>query len=428
MASRRNLPDLVLAVIPGMTLLALTVMQESFALWRHEWEWSWAQWGAQVQLTGPMTAGLAAWLVHDVLRRGRGDWLATTPRGSAFLRRLVLVAAIPAATAAVLTGIAVSVLAGSGGALSWPVQTAVSMAAAILGCSALGAVAARHVSRAVVAPLMTVLTWALVVGLVPIGTSWLRVGGAGHTLVGYRVHESLVGHRVLATLVIVVAAVVLLTATTPRTWGAIHRVGAMAAVIGAVGTLVFTGWFRADVYDVEPDPAAGATSCDSRDDLTVCSLPAHEDVAAQARPVISRILQAREDLGLAAPSVATETTPSDLASGDGRTGQTSQSLFFTLDPSTGIPESQMATSLVVPNGCFRADEGLPPTQFDIATQAVEVLTLWATRTAGASDVLPPDIPSWTRFEALSPSQQRVWLRSALQAADECTYDTFPAIA
>jgi hypothetical protein len=238
MRRRRLVPEIALLAIPGMLILALSVLQESSAQWITEWNWAWSQWAAQVQLTAPMTGGLAAWLVYDAMRAGRADWLATTPRGGMMLRTRVLTSTIPALAAAVLTGVALPFLVGTGGSPRWPLLTALSVAAAVVGAAAVGGLAARLLPRAATAPVVVVLLWSLVVGLVPLGTSWLRVGGAGHSLAGYDIVSGLPVHRAVTTMVVVAAAILTLSARTPRRWSSLHRGAVTATGASAVGLLL----------------------------------------------------------------------------------------------------------------------------------------------------------------------------------------------
>jgi hypothetical protein len=428
MARRRQVPEIVLLAIPGMVLVALSVMQESFEQWSAEWGWAWSQWAAQVQLTAPMTGGLAAWLVYDARRAGRGEWLATTPRGGALLRRHVLAATVPAVVAAAATGAGLPFVVGARGAVEWPLLPALSVAAAILGAAAIGGVAARLLSKAIAVPLVVVLLWGVVVGLIPLGSAWLRVGGAGHTLAGYEVVGALPIHRAIATVAVMCTAVLVLSPRPPSRWTSVHRLSAVGAGLGVVAVLLGSGWFAGGTYDIRPDPQAVADSCSSTGATVVCALPEHARAAQAARPAIVLILEARRALGIATPGTVTELAPHDLASADGRHGPDPASLAFTIDPFSETRNADAATSLVLPATCFAAQDGLSQEQFEVSDDAKRVLALWASTVVRQPFPGGQDDPAWVRFSALSPRAQADWLRSAITAADACRFEDFRSLA
>jgi hypothetical protein len=428
MVRRWHVPQIVLLAVPGMILLALSVMQESFGQWRGEWGWAWSQWAAQAQLTAPMTAGLAAWLVHDARRAGRGEWLATTPRGGVLLRARVLAATLPAVSAATLTGAALPLVTGARGPMEWPLLPAVSVLAALLGSAAVGGAVGRLLPKAIAAPLVVVLLWGVVVGLVPLGTAWLRVGGAGHTLAGYEVVGSLPLHRVIATLLVSCAALAVLSARPPSRWSRGRRLFAAGAGLAAVAILLGSGWFTGGTYDIRPDPAAAADACSSTGSTVVCAMPEHAAAGEAARPALVSMLEARRALGLVTPDTVTELTPHDIDTADGRRGRGDAPLRFTIDPFSANRDVDAVTSLVLPPTCFAGQDGLTPEQFQISDEAMRVLALWAATVARAPVPAGMDDPAWLRFTALSPEAQAEWLRSAITAADACRFTDFAAIA
>ena len=425
---RRHVPQIVVLAIPGMLLLALSVMQESFGDWRTEWGWAWSQWAAQVQLTGPMTGGLAAWLVHDARRAGRGEWLATTPRGGSLLRHRVLVSAVPALVAASVTAAALPFATQATGSMTWPLLPAVSVLAAIIGSAAVGGIAGRLLHKALAAPLVVVLLWGVVVGLLPLGTVWLRVGGAGHTLAGYEVVASLPVHRVIATVVVGCTAILVLSARGPGRWSLGHRLATAGAGLAALGVLFGSGWFAGGTYDIRPDAAAVADACSPSGSTVVCAMPEHAGAAAGAAPALASVLEARRALGISTPDTVTELTPHDLAAADGRTGRGAEPLGFTIDPFSQSRNGDAAASLVVPPMCFAAQDGLTPEQFDASDAALRVLTLWAITVAREPAPAGLDDPAWGHFASLSPAAQGEWLRGAITAAQACRFEDFRAIA
>jgi hypothetical protein len=425
---RWHVPEIVVLAIPGMLLLALSVMQESFGEWRTEWGWAWSQWAAQVQLTGPMTGGLAAWLVHDARRAGRGEWLATTPRGGSLLRHRVLVSTVPAATAAAVTATALPFVTDAAGSMTWPLLRAVSAVAAVTGSAAVGGVVGRLLPKALAAPLVVVLLWGAVVGLLPLGTVWLRVGGAGHTLVGYEVVASLPFHRVITTVVVMSAAFLVLSARGPSHWSLGHRVATTVVGLAALGVLFGSGWFAGGTYDIRPDAAAAPDACSPSGPTVVCAMPGHAVAAVGAGPAMASILEARRALGIPTPDTVTELTPHELATADGRTGPGAKPLRFTIDPFSQSRNGDAAASLVVPPMCFAAQDGLTPEQFDVSDAAMRVLTLWAITVAREPAPAGLDDPAWARFVALPPPAQGEWLRGAITAAQACRFEDFRAIA
>ncbi|WP_299447404.1 hypothetical protein [uncultured Phycicoccus sp.] len=415
----------LLVAAPGMFVLALTVMQESFSSWRTEWGWAWVQWAAQVQLTGPVTAGVAAWVVTDALRGGRGDWLATTVRGGSALRRSALLAAAPGLAALGVTAATLPlVLDGVEGSARWPLLAAASAVVTLLACGLLGAVAGRLAPHPATSAVVTITVWALVVGLLPAGRAWLRTGGAGESLAGYELDAEVVGHRGIALLLLGAVAFLLLRSrpiTTRGPW----ELGGDALSVGALLVfLVWSGWFSASVYDVHPDPESRATACGTWSGTTVCVLPEHADGLAEVGPAVAAAVEVRRSAGLETGDRVLELSPWQVERTDGRSGHAGPDVGFRWSGSdTGVVGA--VATVFDPVGCWAASDGLLPDQLETWSRASEVLTGLAGDLADRP--VRAGTGAWATFRTLDRESREAWLRAALPAAAACRADLVPEV-
>ena len=202
--------------------------------------------------------------------------------------------------------------------------------------------------------------WAIVVGLLPLGSAWLRVGGAGHSLAGYEAVASLPLHRTVASVAVACAAAVALSARPVALWTRRHQVAAAAAGLAVVGVLVGSGWFSGGTYDLRPDADARADACSAVGPTVVCAMPEHALAAEAAVPALTSVVEARRALGVPTPQGVAELTPYDLETSGGRRGRGGESLGFTIDPFSPSRNADAAASLVLPATCFAAQDGLTP--------------------------------------------------------------------
>lgn len=417
--------DAVRLAVPGVAVLALVVMQESFPLWRHEWGWGWVQWAAQTQLTGPVSGGLAAWVMYDSLRAGRDAWLASTTRGSWLLRRRALLCLVPATLALAVSGVAVLVVlvvtGAPPGSWRWPALAAASAVATIGTCVAIGASVGRAVPRAVTAPVLTLALWAAVVGLLPAGRAWLRAGGAGHSLAGFELSAELAAHRWLVLATLTVVAVLGVSAGSPGTWGRYRRTALAVSSTATAALVLGSGWFGSQVTDLRPDPGSVASECAAFGQVDVCAMPEHRRHLDTVGPALQAVAAAQAGLGLPQPLRAREVTPHEVLRSGGVRGRTSPVLDFAI--SSGQPDpAQVALSAVVPATCYAAADALRPDQMERYSASVDVLAAW-TRTLVGTEPIPS--PAWSSFTALPPEAQRTWLREALAAHASCRPDRAP---
>lgn len=418
---------LIVVAAVVMTGFAVSVMQESFSLWRSEWAWGWVQWAAQVQLTAPLTGGLAAWMVYDAQREGRSDWLATMPRGDSVLRWHALCAVLPALATALLTGALLPFVLDVRGSANWPVQLSLAVAAAVIGAGAFGAVIGRLMPYALTPLVVSILLWALVVGLVPLAGSWVRVAGAGHTLAGYEVNATLAWQRWLASLLLIAVLFLSLTARSPRRWTLARTSAFGAGIIAVVMVISGTGWF-AGTYDVRPAASARASDCSSGSGVEVCLLPEHAAASAAARRSLGAIVQARRDLGVATPDLLVQLTPYQIETSDGMdSGRDGTQLDFTLGGLATGTLTGSAQSLVLPSRCFAAFDRLDMRHQQNADEGLRVLGLWAAMVANQPVAEGVDDPAWLRFAALPAETQRAWLRTAIHSADACDFGAIPGL-
>lgn len=410
-----------------MTFFAVAVMQESFSEWRTEWAWGWVQWAAQVQLTAPLTGGLAAWVVYDAQRAGRAEWLATMPRGNSVLRWHALCSVLPALATAVLTGVILPFALEESGPASWPLQLSLAVTAAVVGAGALGAVLGRLLPFAFTPLVVSILLWALVVGLVPLAGAWLRVAGAGHTLAGYEVNSMLAWQRWVACALVVALLILALTAQSPRQWALARKVAFSIATFAAIAVVGGTGWFSG-TYDVRPSASAKASDCANGSGVEVCLMPEHAAASAAAQRSLGAIVQARRDLGITTPDLLVQLTPYQMEVSNGvDSGRDGSKLDFTLGGKSAQAVAGGAQTLVLPSRCFAAFDRIDANHLRNADEGFRVLGLWAAIVAGQPVAEGSDDPAWLSFVSLPPASQRAWLRSAILSADACDYGSIPGL-
>ncbi|QRO86558.1 hypothetical protein [Kytococcus sedentarius] len=396
-----------LALLPGLALVAASVLWPGADDWRREGLWSLLQWQSQVILLAPVLGALAAALTQQQRRAGRGVWLASTLRPSLPLWLITAVCVAVGGLVLVLSLVVVAVVARDPLAAGDVVGAAVGVAPVVVVAVLVGVLVGRFVPSWAAVPLVLVVLWAWGVGILSLPAGFWAVGGAGQSVEGKVLNAARSLHRWLALGAWLALAAALVT----------HRplsllrstVGVVAGVL-VVWAMFFSGWFDATHAETRVDPAARASECTSVQGVKVCTMPGHASSLDEAAPVAAAVARAIPAAGGPQLRAVREVTPWErqehvVPQDEGR-------FHLDLGPVSG---PLVAGSIVVPEYCERTLSGGPADGEQVHAEIA--LRAWAASAAGFD--LPLHGVAGERWQRLGEDERAQWLEQALPASLSC---------